>query len=318
MIVARVRRTIHERALIAPGTRVLAACSGGPDSAAMLIALARLASDLDYELQAASVDHGLREDAALDVAIAAEQAAAAGVPFHALRVVVDPHASLQQAARSARYAALHALAARLGAARIAVGHTQDDQAETVLIRTLRGAGLAGLSGVEPLRGDGVIRPLIDCRRADVVAFAAQHCSRVASDPSNLDARFERVRVRHDVLPRLEAEDPAAVQHLADLADEARGASDVLRAEAEALLALSEQCDESIDVSLFIRAAPVVRRWALRAWLERKTGAALGRAQLTAADHALAAPAEIWLADGWVLRSDGEGRLVLLRNPGRPS
>jgi len=201
--------------------RVLAACSGGPDSAAMLLALARLANELDFGLEAASVDHGLREDAARDVEIAAEQAASAGVPFHGLRVEVAAQGSLQAAARSARYAALHELAVRLGAARIAVGHTLDDQAETVLLRVLRGSGLSGLAGVTPRRADGVIRPLIDCRRADVAAFAASRCTRIANDPSNVDARFERVRIRSEVLPRLSAENPVVVEHLADLADEAR-------------------------------------------------------------------------------------------------
>src|SRR5262245_8818481 len=130
--------------MIPRDARVLCACSGGPDSAAMLVALARLAPELGFELVAASVDHGLRADAAHDVAIASRQAAALQVPFHALRIEVAAGASIQAQARSARYEALLRLAAELGASRVAVGHTRDDQAETVLARLLRGSGLVGL------------------------------------------------------------------------------------------------------------------------------------------------------------------------------
>ena len=98
MIVARVRRTLRERGLLAAGGRVLAACSGGPDSAGMLFALAQLQAELDFTLEAASVDHGLRPDAAADVEIAREQARAAGVPFYALQVEVAATGSLQAAA----------------------------------------------------------------------------------------------------------------------------------------------------------------------------------------------------------------------------
>ncbi|HMI89850.1 MAG TPA: tRNA lysidine(34) synthetase TilS, partial [Polyangiales bacterium] len=140
MIVARVRRTLRERGLLEAGGRVLCACSGGPDSAALLVALAQLQVELDFTLEAASVDHGLRADAGLDVEIARDQARSVGVPFHALRVQVSSEGSLQAAARSARYGALHGLAASISASRLALGHTRDDQAETVLMRVLRGAG----------------------------------------------------------------------------------------------------------------------------------------------------------------------------------
>jgi tRNA(Ile)-lysidine synthase len=312
MIVARVRRSIRERGLIEPGMRVLAACSGGPDSAAMLVVLARLCSELDFELDAASVDHGLRPGARADVELAQAQAAQAGVAFHALRVEVDVSGSLQAGARSARYEALSALAARVGAQRIAVGHTQDDQAETVVMRLLRGAAVAGLAGIDPLRRDGVIRPLIDCRRADVAAFAAQHCASIARDPSNDDPRFERVRMRSSVLPLLEREDPALIQHLCDLADDARAVSAALVPLARQLLAAVRQDDESIDVSSLLAAPAPIRKLALRLWLER-VGAELGRAHIALVERATTAKAEVWLPGGWVVRSAGDGRLRLSRS-----
>jgi tRNA(Ile)-lysidine synthase len=312
MIVARVRRSIRERALIQPGTRVLAACSGGPDSGAMLIALSRLCTELDFELDAVSVDHGLRPLASGDVELARAQAAAVGVAFHALRVDVDVSGSVQAGARAARYRALLMLAARLGAQRVAVGHTQDDQAETVVMRLLRGASVAGLAGIDPLRADGVIRPLIDCRRADVAVFAAEHCPAIARDPSNNDARFERVRVRSSVLPAMEREDAALVQHLSDLADDARAVSVALSPLAEQLLAAARQDDESIDVSSWTAAPSPIRQLALRLWLERALAADIGRAHIAMVERAVAAPAEVWLPGGWVVRSVADGRLRLSR------
>jgi tRNA(Ile)-lysidine synthase len=314
MIVARVRRTLLERALVAPGTRVLAACSGGPDSAAMLVALARLCSALGFELEAASVDHGLRPGAADDVEVAAEQAAKAGVAFHRLRVDVVRTGSLQANARVARYAALHDLASRRGAARIAVGHTLEDQAETVLMRLLRGAGVAGLSGIEPLRGDGVIRPLIDCRRADVAAFAAQHCARLARDPSNDDPGYERVRMRRELMPALLREDPALVEHLASLAEDAREQLAALAPAAEAVREAALQQDGSIDLSSLARAPRAIQTLALRGWLAQSTGLDPARAHLEQLAHASASDIEVWLPEGWVARSRA-GRLFLTRSTG---
>lgn len=316
-MIARVRRTVLERGLIEPGMRVLAACSGGPDSAAMLVALRRLSTDLGFTLEAASVDHGLRAGAKTDLAIARAQAAAAGVPFHALQVSVPASASLQAEARAARYGALLALASHIGAARVAVGHTRDDQAETVVLRMLRGSGLLGLRGIDPARQDGVIRPLIDCRREEVAAFAQRHCPEIASDPSNVDRRFGRSRVRADVLPVLQREDPAIVDHLADLAEEARALSAALLPSAEALLALSIQPDDIIDVSTWRASPAAIRVLALRIWLERATGEEPRRSHLAAVDRATNAPGEIWLSAGWVVRSAGNGQLQLGRNRATP-
>jgi tRNA(Ile)-lysidine synthase len=313
MVIARVRRTLLERGLIAPGMRVLAACSGGPDSGAMLFALQRLSSELGFTLEAASVDHGLREGAKADLATAGAQAAAAGVRFHALQVSVTGSASLQAEARAARYGALLRLASHIGAARIAVGHTLDDQAETVVLRILRGSGVLGLRGIDPSRPDGVIRPLIDCRRAEVAAFAQRHCPEIASDPSNADRRFGRSRVRADVLPVLQREDRAIVEHLADLAEEARALSASLRPTAEALLAASIQADDIIDVSTWASSPASIRRLALRIWLERATGEEPRRSHLAAVDRAMTAAGEVWLSAGWMVRSAGNGRLQLGRD-----
>ncbi len=147
MLPSLVRRTVAERRLLAPGDHVVVACSGGPDSVALVDVLGRLASDLGVTLLVASVDHGIRPEARAEVEGVAALAARLSLPFRALRVSVEAGTSPQARAREARYGALQELAKAEGARRIAVGHTRDDQAETVLTRLLRGASIDGLSGI---------------------------------------------------------------------------------------------------------------------------------------------------------------------------
>jgi len=311
MLLARIRQTIVERDLIPRGSRVLCGCSGGPDSAALLFALARLAPELDYELEAASVDHGLRAEAARDVAIAARQAAGLGVTFHPLRVDVAKAASVQAQAREARYAALQSLAAQRGAARIAVGHTRDDQAETVLLRLVRGTGLHGLGAIEPRRADGVIRPLIDCDRADVHRLAVAQFAELADDASNADPRYERVRLRAHVMPLLLAENPRLAEHLAALADEAREYRIPLEQAVVELLEHATVGPNGLRMSVLAERPGVLRRAALRAWLGSHGISSVSRAHVDALEHAVRVRrGHIWLSRGWSATTTSEGLLVL--------
>jgi tRNA(Ile)-lysidine synthase len=197
---------------------VLAAVSGGPDSMAMLHVLALLRSRLAFGLFAHGVDHGLRPEAAAELDLAEGFARSLDVPFARTRVSVAPGGNLQARARVARWEALRAAAARVGAHRIATGHHADDRAETMLIRILRGTGARGLGVLPPRDGDR-IRPLHRARRADVDAHVARHHVPHAIDPSNADPRFLRVRVRGELLPALERLSPRVVEHLCRLADE---------------------------------------------------------------------------------------------------
>jgi tRNA(Ile)-lysidine synthase len=321
MVLARVRRTIVERGLIPRGASVLCACSGGPDSAALLYALARLGPELGFHLEAASIDHGLRPDAARDVACAGRQAAVLGVPFHGLRIQVGAGASLQAQAREARYAALLRLASERGASRVAVGHTRDDQAETVLARLLRGSGLQGLAAIDPCRADGVIRPLIDCERADVHAIARAHFSELAEDPSNLDPRFERVRIRAHVMPVLRAENPRLTEHLAALADEARDYRVPLEFAALAALSDASVDARSIRISVLADRPLLVRHAALSAWLTREGVVPVSHSHVAELDHALRVRrGHIWLSHGFQARVDAAGDLLFLASsqPGAKS
>lgn len=319
MLIARVRRTVAERRLLRRGDHVVVACSGGPDSVALTDVLARLQGELGVTLVVASVDHGLRPEAADDVAHVRRLADGLGVPFRALEVRVPAEGpSLQAAAREARYGALRQLAAREGARRVAVGHTQDDQAETVLARLLRGAGVTGLGGIAPRRRDGVVRPLIDCRREQIRAHLAHRGLEAVSDPSNEDPRFERARLRRAVLPALEAEDPRLVPHLAALADDARASTGVLRRRARRLRDVAGAGPEGTLAADRVAAAPrAVRRELLRAWLREQIGRDAGREHLEALDRALEGRGHARLPGGWVARRQ-DGRLGLFRAGATPT
>ncbi len=202
------------------GARVLAAVSGGGDSVYLAQVLADLSARGDVTLAGlAHLNHQLRgTEGDADEAFVADLALALGVPFRATRADVRSlaalrHESLEAAGRRARYRFLADAAADLDAAFIATGHTQDDQAETVLLRLLRGAGTRGLSGVRARRG-AVIRPLIDCRRADVRAALSARGVAFREDATNADVRVARNRVRHELLPAITRVAPGAIEALA--------------------------------------------------------------------------------------------------------
>lgn len=223
--------------------RILVATSGGPDSQALLHVLASLRDRWPLALRALGVDHGLRPEAGAELDFAAALADELGVPFARTKLTVRTGSNLQERARTERWAALRQAAGPGGL--VATGHHLDDRAETVLFRLLRGAPLAGL-GVMPLHAEDRIRPMIEARRVDVRRHLERHALRCASDPSNLDRRFARVRIRLDLMPLLEAENPRFARHLCEIADEAiasfgeeRAPTTLPKATQSAILALVE-------------------------------------------------------------------------------
>jgi tRNA(Ile)-lysidine synthase len=230
-----VRATVRRHAMLADGEHVLIAVSGGADSTALLSLLQTLAPDYRLRLSALHVDHRLRPDSSRDAEHARALGARLGVRVDVSTVTVSSHGSPEDAARRARYTALEAHAERIGADRIAVGHTADDQAETVLMRVIEGTGLRGLAGIPPTRGR-IIRPLLDVRRQALKAYLGTIALGWIEDPTNRDVRFLRNRIRHDLLPFLataHAGDLSAT--LARVAREARQAVDTLeRVAADAL------------------------------------------------------------------------------------
>ena len=203
--------------MVRPGERVLVAVSGGADSIGWLAILHQVRRRLGIELLAAHVNHALRgADSDADELCAAEAATRLTVPFVrcSLAEVLEPGGNLEERAREFRYAALARLAAENGCAKIATGHTEDDQAETLLLRLIRGSGPSGLAAIRPRRDDGVIRPLIECQRADVARVVRELGLEHRHDRTNDDPRHLRTQVRHRVLPLLHELNPAIVGTLA--------------------------------------------------------------------------------------------------------
>ncbi len=254
------------------GARVVVACSGGADSTALAHACMALVRDRRLgELTLVYVDHQLRPDSAADGDQVARLAAAGGAAMRVLTVEVDRgQASLEAAARQARYAALDAVAAELGAARVLLAHTASDQAETVVMRLIRGTGVVGLSAI-PRRRGLYLRPLLGLSRADVEGYLGQHRVTYVNDPSNDDRTFLRNRIRHDLLPRLRAENPdidAALCRVAAAASEQRETVDFA---AGWLLAASATAEGGLDVDRLAAAPSQVIKRALALAVENAGG-----------------------------------------------
>jgi tRNA(Ile)-lysidine synthase len=267
-----------------PGDRVAAAVSGGADSLALLHALRVLAGKRDWRLAVLTVDHGLRPGSAADAAFVADHAKALGLPARQLTLApgeLEAHraAGPEGAARAARYEALWPAADELGCRWLATGHTLDDQAETVLLQLLRGAGPDGLAGMA-VRSGRLLRPLLGVRRAETRACCAAAGLAWREDPTNATDGPLRNRVRSRLLPLLEQLRPGATSTLARTAALAADERDWLDpVVAAALAAAGDGADldaaalGGLPVALGRR---VVRAAAARAGLESPDAGATDR------------------------------------------
>ncbi|MFM2024389.1 MAG: hypothetical protein RLZZ56_402 [Actinomycetota bacterium] len=228
---ADVRRAVREsleRQGFASGDFVLVACSGGPDSLALAAATAFEAPKLELKLAAVIVDHGIQKATAEVAKKTASTLGALGFELiEIVTVTVGSEGGLEAAARSARYEAIDEVAAAIDAKYVLLGHTRDDQAETVLLGLARGAGARSLSGMSELTGR-YLRPLLAITRETTVQACQDAELEVWNDPHNSEERFARVRVREQVLPLLERElGPGIAEALARTADQLREDDEVL-------------------------------------------------------------------------------------------
>ena len=283
MLVQELKKFIRKNALIFRGERVLAAVSGGSDSLAMLHMLTRLGREWSLDLHAACVDHGLRPEAKAEALVVKKTAGQWNVPFHSLKGNAAAEAkrgkkSIQHAARDMRYRLLERLARKIGATRIALGHTLDDQAETVLMNIIRGCGIDGLGGISPMRGGLIIRPVLPFRRTRLMEYLEEQSIEFLSDASNRDLRYLRPRIRHTIMPVLAKENPGVARLLSSLADEARKTNELLDSAARDFLARhsgSMDGGRVISRKKLLRRHPAQRAQIIRSMLEELSSSLLG-------------------------------------------
>jgi tRNA(Ile)-lysidine synthase len=233
-VLEKVRSTIRKYGLVVPGSRVIVAVSGGPDSVALLHALVSLRGDLEIDLHVFHLNHLLRPgQAEEDAHYVEELAGRLGLMVTIWKADVrglarDEGISLQEAGRRTRYDALEALRKELRADRIATGQNLEDQAETVLMRLLRGAGSRGLSGIPPVRDNLYIRPLIEISRREIEDYCQEKGLHPRRDPSNEKPIYLRNRIRLELLPLLQAKyNPKVIETLAGTAEVLRAEDDLL-------------------------------------------------------------------------------------------
>ncbi len=226
----KVEESLDSASLLKPSTVILAAISGGADSLALFLALHRLAGKYGFKLRAAHLNHGLRgAESDADAAFVAGICSQFGVPLALDKVDVAGmrargRLSWEQAARIARYDFLTCVAMETGSSALALGHTSDDQAETVLMHLLRGTGIRGLRGMLPLsswctaHGSAtLVRPLLNVSRQETEAYCLEHGLTPRLDSSNLEERFTRNRIRRKLMPQLEQFNPSVKRSLLRLA-----------------------------------------------------------------------------------------------------
>ena len=240
---------------------VVVACSGGPDSVALLA----LAAEAGLAPVAVHVDHGARPGSAAEADVVAGFAKRLGAGFAAETVAVAPGPNFEARARHARYEALERARERLGATAVLVGHSRDDQAETVLLNLLRGAGVPGLAGMPARRGT-IVRPLLEVSRADLAAVCARLGLSPIVDPMNADPAHRRVWLRREVIPALEAGAARDLREvLARQAANARADSELLDSLARELLDKADD-GRGLEAAVLAAAPEALIRRAVRLWL----------------------------------------------------
>lgn len=270
--VRRVERTLNRFKMIAAGERLLVAISGGPDSTALLSVLLELSERRGVSLRAAHFNHGLRGNESDRDQDAVEQLCARlNVPLSIGRGDSAPGSNIEERARTARYDFLFRTAAELGCTRIATGHTRDDQAETFLMRLVRGSGLDGMVGIRPVRADGVIRPLIESQRTHVIDYLSARGVSYCADSMNSDPRFLRTRVRHELLPWLTSVNPAIVRTIARTARSVAADVETLDRLARDALGAAETDAGGLVVSRLQMVPENLRGRVVRQWLRRRRG-----------------------------------------------
>jgi len=244
---------------------------------ALLEVLSECAPSCGFEIEVGHFNHRLRGvDSDRDQALVQEHCAKLGVACHVEQAIArEVVRNVEETARTERYRFLFRMAKQLHCRSIATGHTRDDQAETVLMRLIRGSGVDGLAAIRAVRGDGVIRPLIDCQRRHVLAYLEERGTRYSEDSMNSDPRLLRTRVRQQILPAIRTLNPELVRTLARTADLAAADADLLEGLAVAAARERTGNDGTLDLTSLGDLPAGLRGRVVRSWLKQQRGTLRG-------------------------------------------
>jgi tRNA(Ile)-lysidine synthase len=281
-----IHRTIVKYNMISDGDHVLIGLSGGPDSVSLTIILNQLKSELDLNLSALYVNHGLRPDeAGKELVFCSKFCKELGIVLyskdvHVKKLMEEKKMNMHEAARELRYTAFEEVSAERRADKIALGHNADDQAETVLMRIMRGSGRKGMSGIPPKR-DRIIRPLIETERVDIEKFLNKDMSQsFMIDSSNLKDGYLRNWLRINIMDELRKKDPGILRELCRTADILRDEDEYLELIVTKTLMklISRKSDSSIE--LFLSPLETIELPVLRRLLRRTVDAVTGLRGIT--------------------------------------
>jgi len=271
-MLGKIKSTIDKYRLLKKNDRILVGVSGGPDSTALLYALRSLGRGLHLKLFVAHLDHGLRKDSALDACFVSDLALKLKLPLILGSVRVKKCGSLEESARKARFDFLLRAAKKFKTDKIALGHNLDDQAETVLMRILRGTGLQGLGAILPKRvieGREIIRPLIEVKRSEIEAYLKRNKIVFRRDATNKQDLFFRNRIRNRLIPLLEKDYNANIKSvLANLAQSAGVDYEYLDV---AACRVGGRSTTGFSVGLLKKAHPALRRLLFRRAIKHLQG-----------------------------------------------
>ena len=324
-LIDRIRRTIRRYGLLPPGSRVLIGLSGGSDSTALTHLLLDLASRDGFTVVGlAHLNHSLRPTADRDEQFCRTLADSLSLPFVTERTDAGGYAlsqrlSVEDAARRLRYDFLERAASRTGADRVAVGHTRDDQAETLLLKLMRGAGFTGLGAIYPQKGS-VVRPLLEVSRSDLREYLESRGASWVEDETNLELTNPRNRIRHVVIPELErtygGPVTASLARAAELAREDAAWLDEISDRRYKELAVEHSDRIEIDAEMLAaEPGPITRRVLLRALRLVARGREVGFDHVRSAHDVLAGACRGTDVPGG--RVELRGRTVVLSRQGSP-
>ena len=281
-MIDKVKRFIEQNQMLQPGDFVAAGVSGGADSVCLLLILRELQKEIPFELTAVHVNHRIREEAGEDAAFVEELCRSLGCAFRYVEYDVKQYAaakgiSEEEAGRELRYQAFRETLETSGADRehgkIAVAHNQNDNAETVLFHLLRGTGLAGLSGIRPVR-ENVIRPLLCVSREEIEAYLAKRQVCYCIDRTNNEDTYTRNRIRHHILQYAEEHiSNCAGEHIYDISVMMREAHEYIRKNArQAFDRCAQQKGDTLrmEVSVFLKEDPFLQKEILLLAVEQMT------------------------------------------------